>query len=118
MSWGEQAGSPSIALKLTIVRGGGLAGITRQTELASDMLPTDDAATLHDQVEGAEWLHEDAARDAPSGRPDEMSYEVSVEHEGRTTTRRFTEETLPEPLRLLITWVDSRPERRQSIAPP
>src|SRR4051794_15101169 len=75
VSWGEP-GSPSIALKLTIVRGGGLAGITRQTELASDVLPTDDAATLHDQVEGAEWLHEDAPRDAPSGRPDEMSYEV------------------------------------------
>jgi hypothetical protein len=104
-------------LKLTITRGGGLAGLTRQTELASDALPDDDVSKLHEQVEGAEWLQEDAVRDAPPAHPDEMSYEVSVEHEGQTTTRRFTEQTLPEPLRLLIAWVDSRPERRQSIVP-
>jgi hypothetical protein len=115
--WGEQAGSPSIALKLKITRGGGLAGITRQTELASDALPEGEAAKLHDQVEGAEWLHGDVSREAPPGHPDEMSYEVVVEDQGRTTTRRFTEQTLPEPLRLLIAWVDSRPERRQSIVP-
>jgi hypothetical protein len=46
-----------------------------------------------------------------------MSYEVSVEDEGQTTTRRYTEQTLPESLRSLIAWVDSRPERRQSIVP-
>jgi hypothetical protein len=104
-------------LKLTITRGGGLAGITRQTELASDALPDDDAATLHDQVAGAEWLHEEA-REAPGVHPDEMSYEVTVEHEGRTTTQRFTEQTLPESLRSLIAWVDGRPERSQSIVRP
>jgi Emfourin len=101
-------------LKLTITRGGGLAGISRQTELASDALPGDDAAKLHDQVESAEWLHEDV-REAPPSHPDEMSYEVSIEEEGRTTTRRFTEQTLPESLRSLIAWVDARPERSQSI---
>jgi hypothetical protein len=104
-------------LKLTITRGGGLAGITRQTELASDALPDDDAATLHDQVAGAEWLHEEA-RETPEVHPDEMSYEVTVEHEGRTTTQRFTEQTLPESLRSLIAWVDGRPERSQSIVRP
>ena len=104
-------------MKLTITRGGGLAGITRQTELASDALPDDDAATLHDQVAGAEWLHEEA-REAPGVHPDEMSYEVTVEHEGRTTTQRFTEQTLPESLRSLIAWVDGRPERSQSIVRP
>ena len=112
---GEQAGSPSIPLKLTITRGGGLAGLTRQTELASDALPDDEAANLHDQVAGAEWLQEDAAREAPTGHPDEMSYEVTVEEQGQTTTRRFTEQTLPESLRSLIAWVDSRPEHSQSI---
>ncbi len=104
-------------MKLTITRGGGLAGIARQTELASDALPDDDAATLHDQVAGAEWLHEEA-REAPGVHPDEMSYEVTVEHEGRTTTQRFTEQTLPESLRSLIAWVDGRPERSQSIVRP
>jgi hypothetical protein len=104
-------------LKLTIVRGGGLAGITRQTELASDVLPTDEAAMLHGLVECAERLGDEAPREAPRGHPDEMSYEVSIEHEGRTTTQRFTEQTLPESVRSLIAWVDARPERRQSIVP-
>jgi hypothetical protein len=47
--------------------------------------------------------------------PDEMSYEVTVEDQGQATTRRFTEQTLPESLRSLIAWVDGRPERSQSI---
>ena len=99
---------------MTITRGGGLAGITRQTELASDALVDDDAAKLHEQVEGADWLHVEA-REAPGLHPDEMSYEVTVEDQGQTTTRRFTDRTLPESLRSLIAWVDARPERSQSI---
>ena len=104
-------------MKLTIVRGGGLAGITRQTELESEALPGGEAARLHELVEGAESLGGDDPQEASRGLPDEMGYEVSVEHEGQTTTRRFTEQTLPEPLRRLIAWVDSRPERSQSIVP-
>jgi hypothetical protein len=103
-------------LKLTIVRGGGLAGLTRQTELASEALPTGEAATLHELVEGAERLGDGVPREAP-GHPDETSYEVCVEDHGRTRTLRFTEQTLPESVQSLIAWVDSRPERRQSIVP-
>jgi hypothetical protein len=105
-----------MSLKLTVVRGGGLAGLTRQTELASEALPAGEAAELHELVEGAEWAGEAEARAAPAN-PDEMSYEVIVDDCGRTTTVRFTEQTLPEPIRLLIAWMDSRPERRQSIVP-
>jgi hypothetical protein len=101
-------------LKVTITRGGGLAGISRQTELASDALAEDDAATLRDQVAGSDWLDEET-RAAPEMHPDEMSYEVTVEDQGQATTRRFTEQTLPESLRSLIAWVDGRPERSQSI---
>lgn len=103
-------------MKLTIVRGGGLAGLTRQTELASDALPEGEAAKLQELVEGAARVAEDVPREAP-GHPDEMSYEVCVEDQGRTRTLRFTEQTLPEPVRSLIAWADSRPEVRQSIVP-
>jgi hypothetical protein len=104
-------------LKLTITRGGGLAGLTRETELTSDALPDEEAATLHELVSGAESAGKELPREAPSVLPDEMSYQVSFENEGQTTTLRFTEQTLPEALRSLIAWVDSRPERRQSIVP-
>ena len=109
---GERAGP---ALKLTIVRGGGLAGLTRQTELASDALPSAEAAELQELIEGAGLFEDTAPREAPSGHPDELSYEVIVEQEGEARTQRFTEQTLPEPVRRLIASVDSRPESRQSI---
>ena len=102
-------------MKLTIIRGGGLAGISRQTELASEALPPGEATKLHELVEGAGLLGEAAPREAPPAHPDEMSYEVIVEHEGRAQTQRFTEQTLPDPVRRLIASIDSRPERRQSI---
>jgi Emfourin len=104
-------------LKLTIIRGGGLAGLTRRTELASEALPPDESTKLHELVEGAGLLGEAAPQEAPPAHPDEMSYEVSLEHQGRAETRRFTQQTLPEPVRRLIAWTDSRPERRQSIVP-
>ena len=104
-------------MKLTIVRGGGLAGLTRQTELSSEALPPGEATKLDELVEGAGLLDEAAPREVPPAHPDELSYEVIVEHEGRARAQRFTEQTLPEPVRQLIASVDSRPERRQSIVP-
>ena len=111
---GERAGP---ALKLTILRGGGLAGLTRQTELASEELPPAEATELQELVEGAGLLGEAAPREvAPGpGHPDELSYEVTVEHEGEARTQRFTEQTLPDEVRRLIASIDSRPEVRQSI---
>jgi hypothetical protein len=97
-------------LKLTITRGGGLAGLTRQTEVASDALPPGEAAKLQELVDGAGLLDDAAPRDAPPAHPDEMSYEVTVEDGGRTRTQRFSEQTLPESVRSLISWTDSRPE--------
>ena len=104
-------------MKLSIIRGGGLAGLTRLTELASEALPPGESAKLLELVEGAGLLGEAVPQEAPPAHPDEMSYEVGVEHQGRARTRRFTEQTLPDPVRRLIAWIDSRPERRQSIVP-
>lgn len=104
-------------MKLTVIRGGGLAGLTRQAELSADALPPDEATKLSELVGGAGLLDEVAPREAPPAHPDELSYEVSVEHEGRARTRRFTERTLPDEVRFLIAWIDSRPEQRTSIVP-
>jgi hypothetical protein len=105
-------------VKLTVTRGGGLAGLSSQAELSADALPPAEATKLSELVDGAGLLGEAAPREAPPAHPDEMSYEVSVEHEGRARTLRFTEQTLPESVRSLIAWIDSRPEHRKSIVPP
>jgi hypothetical protein len=105
-------------VKLTVIRGGGLAGLSRQAELSSDALQPAEATKLSELVEDAGLLGEAAPREAPPAHPDEMGYEVSVEHEGRAQTLRFTEQTLPDSVRSLIAWIDSRPEHRKSIVPP
>jgi hypothetical protein len=105
-------------VKLTVIRGGGLAGLSRQAELSSDALQPAEATKLSELVEGAGLLGEAAPREAAPAHPDEMGYEVSVEHEGRAQTLRFTEQTLPDSVRSLIAWIDSRPEHRKSIVPP
>jgi Emfourin len=105
-------------VKLTVIRGGGLAGLSRQAELSSDALQPAEATKLDELVEGAGLLGEAAPREAPPAHPDEMSYEVIVEHEGRAQTLRFTEQTLPDSVRSLIAWIDSRPEHSKSILPP
>jgi hypothetical protein len=105
-------------VKLTVIRGGGFAGLSNQSELSSDALPPAEATKLSELVEGAGLLEQPEPREAeaPPAHPDELSYEVSVEHEGRAQTLRFTEQTLPDSVRSLIAWVDSRPEQHKSLS--
>jgi len=99
-------------MKVTIVRGGGVGGMTTRTQLESDALPAADAQTLSSHVQGAA-LQTGAAPGTRS--PDALLYEISVNDAGNDVTQRFTEDTLPEGVRQLVQWVDSRPERTDSI---
>lgn len=40
---------------------------------------------------------------------------MTVEDQGREWTLRFREGTLPEEVRSLIAWIDSRPERKDTV---
>jgi hypothetical protein len=103
-------------MKLSIVRGGGLSGLVTRTELDTDRLSAETASSLEEKLAGAGELAESAA---PEGRhPDEMSYEVTVEDDSGRRSARFTDSTLPEPLRSLIAWADSQPESTTSVQPP
>jgi hypothetical protein len=105
-------------MKLSVVRGGGLAGMVTRTELASDSLSPDDARELHEKVEQAGVLAMPEELPPAKPHPDELNYELTVEHEGRERTVRLSESTLPEKVRSLIAWADSRPEREHRIEPP
>jgi hypothetical protein len=94
---------------VSIIRGGGLAGIATRTQLASDALPREAGERLRELASAV------APGDAAAGRhPDETLYKVEVN--GLTAT--YTETTLPEPVRELIAFVDERPERRDAVEPP
>jgi len=99
-------------VKVSIVRGGGLAGVARRTELASDALPEDAARALEAHASAVVAV---AASGPPPRSPDEMLYEVCVERADGTTTARYTDATLPEAVRALIAWADGRPERTDAL---
>jgi len=101
-------------VKVVIVRGGGLAGLTARTELDSGALPKSAAKTLAGELARAEL--DDVPEPAATRRwPDSQLYEISVESHERSFTVHFTDESLPENVRLFMAWIDSRPEKVESI---
>jgi hypothetical protein len=107
-------------VRVTIVRGGGVAGIATRTELTSDALGADPGRDLAERVAAA-GLDVSAAAESPPGgerRPDELLYDVTVDDSERTRTLRCRETTLPAELRALIEWVDARPESERRVEPP
>jgi Emfourin len=101
-------------MKVTVVRGGGIAGMTTRTQLDSDALPQTEARTLSSYVQNAA-LEEAKTPPSKSGGPDELLYEVSVDDAGAQVTQRFTEANLPDDVRRLVQWIDARPERSHRI---
>lgn len=101
-------------MKLTIRRGGGLAGMVAQTELDDRSLPKTDAEAFAGEVARAN-LHEQPEPPAARPWPDAQLYEILLEAAGPPISLHYTDETLPESVRLLVAWVDGRPERVESI---
>jgi hypothetical protein len=100
-------------VKLSITRGGGLAGVPIQTELVSDELPPDAAQELEAHAKAV------VPAAAPRSRsPDEMLYTVRIEADDGVREAHYTDSTLPEEVRSLIAWTDQRPEKREEIGPP
>jgi hypothetical protein len=94
-------------VRISIVRGGGVAGITTRTELDSTRLHDDDAAELA-RLADAATLDPPATR--PARRPDELQYDVTLEDDAGSRSARYGETDLPDPVRVLIGWIDQRPE--------
>jgi hypothetical protein len=98
-------------VNVSIVRGGGIAGIATRTQLASEALPKAAGKKLEELA--AAVTPEPAAPSGPA-HPDETLYRVTVD--GVTATH--TETTLPEPVRALIEFVSERPERQDALELP
>jgi hypothetical protein len=96
-------------VKLSITRGGGVAGITTRTVLDSDALSADDARTLQQRAQAVVPVA------PPEDRlPDETLYRVRVEDDAATDVQ-YTDRTLPEDVRTLIEWADEHPARQEQI---
>jgi hypothetical protein len=101
-------------VKLTIRRGGGIAGIVARTELDTSDLPPPAAEAFAAHMDQS-GLREAGEPPAADRRADDQLYDLSWEESGQTGSRRFSESNLPEGVRQLLAWVDGRPERLESL---
>ena len=105
-------------MKVSIVRGGGLAGLVTTTAVEDARLSPEDATELRDKVERA------GVFDLPpklTGRPnqaDRFNYALTVEDEDRRHTVLLDEDALPEGVSDLISWVNNAPGREDRIGAP
>jgi hypothetical protein len=105
-------------MKLSVVRGGGLAGMATETELASSALPPEEAHVLGEKVEQSGLLNLASDQASKPSHPDEFQYELTVDHDGGSHTVRLPEGALPDGVRSLFEWADARPEGERRIVPP
>lgn len=103
-------------MKVTVVRGGGLAGLVTETEVDSDQLSPDDADALEAKVRDA-GVFELSDAESPQSYPDEMSYRVTVEEGERSHTVTLREGTMPDAIRSLISWLDGISGKKRRIFP-
>ena len=105
-------------MKVSVVRGGGLAGVVETTTADSATLAPDDAALLRSKVDEAKFFDLPGAGPRPGAGADRFHYAVTVEDDDRAHTVHRAEADLPAALGALIAWVSSVPGRETGLAPP
>lgn len=91
------------ALKVSVVTGGGFAGLVRTVSADTDALPGADAERLRTAVGRLPKEVAPAARSFP----DAQQYKVTIDDDGRTTTLSFTDADIPDEARALISLLQS-----------
>lgn len=86
-----------------------------RTELSSDALAPAAADALRGRVEAAGLFSMPDPVAAAPAHPDELAYEITASDAERSRTLRLCEGALPDGLRELIAWIDSVPERVQTL---
>jgi hypothetical protein len=105
-------------VRVSVVRGGGFGGLVRTTTADADRLAPDDREKLAALVRQAGLLEASPAPDPGDLEPDRFTYTVTVEDEGNARQIGFSERSLPEAVRNLISWVGTVDGHEDRIDPP
>ena len=102
-------------MKVSIVRGGGLAGLVKTTTVDTDALSAEDAHRLREKVDQA-GIFELPGELTPHGQQkDRFSYALTVKDAEREHTVLASEEALPARVHSLVSWLGTVPEREDRI---
>ncbi len=105
-------------MKVTVVRGGGIAGLVTTTSVDSSTLAPEEADALRTKVEGSGLMQLPARVSGPTSYPDALNYQVTVEDGDRVQKVSLSEDAVPDTVRSLISWLDKVPGRQERVAPP
>ena len=105
-------------MRVSVVRGGGLAGLIRTTVADTDRLSPGDRQELAVLVRRAGLVDAQPAPGSEEPEPDRFTYSVTVEDQGQNRTMGFSERSLPDEVRNLISWVSTVSGHEESIEPP
>lgn len=105
-------------MRVSVVRGGGFAGLVRTTTADTDQLSPRDREKLALLVRQAGLLEAPPVASAEEPEPDRFTYAVTVQDQGQERKARFSERSLPGEVRNLISWVGGVAGHEESIGPP
>jgi hypothetical protein len=100
------------AMQIQFIRSGGFAGMTFTATIDTDSLPEGERDRICQLVEDAKFFSLPAILVEPNPQPDGITYEVTIEHEGRSHTVSTSDEAAPSTLVPLLDWLN-RAARRQ-----
>jgi hypothetical protein len=105
-------------MRVSVVRGGGFAGLVRTTTADTHRLSPGDGEKLTALVGEAGLVGPRAASDRSEPQPDRFSYQVIVEDGQRSEVTGYSEQSLPPKVRNLISWMSTVDGREEKIEPP
>jgi hypothetical protein len=105
-------------VRVSVVRGGGFAGLVRTVSADTDQLAPGDGRELEALVRRAGLLDAPPAPGSGEPRPDQFTFTVTVEDQGHRRTSAFSERSLPREVRDLVSWVSTVSGHEERIEPP
>jgi hypothetical protein len=105
-------------VRVSVVRGGGLAGLVRTTTADTDRLSPGDGEKLAALVRQAGLVGSHAASNHDEPEPDRFAYQVTVEDQQHNHVSGFSERSLPAKVRDLISWMSTVDGHEDKIEPP
>lgn len=105
-------------VRVSVVRGGGFAGLVQSSTADTERLSSRDRQKLAALVEQAGLPGAAAAPEPGEPGPDRFTYAVTVEDKGQTWQSTYSERSLPRQVRDLISWVSSVSSHEDDVEPP
>ena len=105
-------------MRVSVIRGGGFGGLVRTTAADTKQLAPADRDKLAALVRQSGLLDAPATPGPGEPEPDRFTYAVTVEDQGQRHEASFSERSLPEPVRNLITWVGTVDGHEESVDVP